>query len=81
MLDTTDDAHGRTVAATGTIDPNGTVGDVGGVAEKAVAVEHAGGRLFFVPADEQNQARRKGLDVRGVTSLDQAVGVLRTSIT
>jgi PDZ domain-containing secreted protein/Zn-dependent protease/CBS domain-containing protein len=80
LLDTSDDAQGRVVAATGTIDPDGTVGDVGGVKEKAVAVQRARARLFFVPVDEQEQARREGLDVRGVTSLDQAVGVLRTGM-
>ena len=33
---------GHTVAATGTIDSQGNVGDVGGVAQKTVAVENAG---------------------------------------
>ena len=32
----------RIIAATGTIDQNGNVGDVGGVAEKTIAVERAG---------------------------------------
>ena len=41
---------GRTVAATGTIHPDGTVGDVGGVAQKTVAVERAGATLFLVAA-------------------------------
>ena len=39
----------RIVAATGTIDPNGNVGDVGGVAQKTIAVEQAGATVFFVP--------------------------------
>ena len=40
---------GRTVAATGTIDSQGNVGDVGGVPQKTVAVENAGASIFFVP--------------------------------
>ncbi len=40
---------GRIVAATGTIRPDGTVGDVGGVQQKTVAVERAGASLFLVP--------------------------------
>ena len=42
----------RIVAATGTIDQNGNVGDVGGVAEKTIAVERAGATVFFVPSVE-----------------------------
>ena len=41
---------GRTVAATGTIDGQGNVGAVGGVAQKTVAVENAGASIFFVPS-------------------------------
>ena len=40
---------GRVVAATGTIRPDGTVGDVGGVKQKTIAVEQAGATVFFVP--------------------------------
>ena len=50
----------RIVAATGTIDQNGNVGDVGGVAEKTIAVERAGATVFFVPAVEGTTARGQG---------------------
>ena len=43
---------GHVVAATGTIDADGDVGDVGGVAEKTIAVERAGATVFFVPTVE-----------------------------
>ena len=36
------------VAATGTMDVYGNVGDVGGVAEKTVAVQRAGAKYFFL---------------------------------
>ena len=50
----------RIVAATGTIDQNGNVGDVGGVAEKTIAVERAGATVFFVPSVELQAARVQG---------------------
>ena len=47
---------GRIVAATGTIRPDGTVGDVGGVPQKTVAVERAGATA--VPRAPDPQSRR-----------------------
>jgi PDZ domain-containing protein len=67
---------GHIVAATGTIHPDGTVGDVGGVAQKTVAVERAGATLFLVPPQEVAVARSKAtgkLKVMGVSSLSQAL--------
>ncbi len=80
MIDRSDDAQGRAVAATGTIDADGKVGEVGGVAEKAVAAEHAGADLFVVPVDEMTQAEdTSSLPIRGVNTLDQALQVLRAA--
>jgi PDZ domain-containing secreted protein len=70
---------GHIVAATGTIHPDGTVGDVGGVKEKTVAVKRAGATLFLVPPQEYAVARAKagaGLKVVAVSSLSQAISVL-----
>jgi PDZ domain-containing protein len=70
---------GHTVAATGTIDPQGNVGDVGGVAQKTVAVEKAGATIFLVPPQEYGVAMsedRPGLKVYEVSTLDQALAVL-----
>ncbi len=67
---------GRIVAATGTIDPDGSVGQVGGVAQKTIAVERAGATLFLVPEAQLPVARSKAnasLTVLGVTSLHQAL--------
>jgi PDZ domain-containing protein len=77
---------GRIVAATGTIRPDGTVGDVGGVKQKTIAVERAGATVFFVPPShdgshaELNLARSEatgGLKVFEVGSLSQALADLR----
>jgi Lon-like protease len=70
----------RIVAATGTIDQHGNVGDVGGVAEKTIAVEQAGATVFFVPSVELKTAKSKAtpqLHVYAVKNLDQALGILK----
>ncbi len=70
---------GHTVAATGTIDAQGDVGDVGGVAQKTVAVENAGATIFLVPPQEYKAALSKvkpGLQVYAVATLNQALQVL-----
>lgn len=77
LLDPGDFARGRDVAATGTIDVDGSVGAVGGVEQKAVAVETGRADLFLVPADETGQARRRGLRVLGVAGLAEALAELR----
>jgi PDZ domain-containing protein len=70
---------GKVVAATGTIRPDGSVGDVGGVAQKTVAVERAGAKLFLVPPQELSEALSKatgGLQVKAVSTLAQALADL-----
>ncbi len=67
------------VAATGTIDSGGRVGDVGGVPQKTVAVENAGASIFLVPPPEYKAALSKdrpGLKIYAVSTLDQALSVL-----
>jgi len=68
------------IAATGTMDPSGDVGDVGGVAQKTVAVANSGAKYFFVPEVEVPAARsahEPGLTIIGVTSLHQVLKDLR----
>jgi len=71
---------GRTISATGTICANGTVGQVGGVPQKTVAVENAHASVFLVPNAEESQAQGKAtssLHVFGVTTLEQALQDLK----
>jgi Lon-like protease len=81
MIDTPDDARGRAVAATGTIDAEGRVGEVGGVPEKAVAAARAGADVFIVPTDELDEAddTEDDLTVFGADDLPQALSVLRST--
>ena len=70
---------GKVVAATGTIRPDGSVGDVGGVSQKTVAVARAGATLFLVPPQEFAVARAKApssLTVKAVSTLSQAMADL-----
>ncbi|WP_055524479.1 S16 family serine protease [Streptomyces graminilatus] len=70
---------GRTVAGTGTIDPDGTVGAVGGVALKTQAARRDGASVFLVPRAECSDAKSelpKGLRLIPVTSLKGAIGAL-----
>jgi PDZ domain-containing protein len=49
---------GNYVAGTGTIGADGTVGPVGGTAEKALAAEQDGADVFLVPQADFDEARR-----------------------
>ena len=69
---------GHSIAATGTIDAAGNVGDVGDVDLKALGAAAQGARLFIVPADEVGQARGLIHSVRAVTSLSDALQIVRT---
>lgn len=69
---------GKLVATTGTINLDGSVGPVGGVAQKAVAARNAGVDLFIVPASEYDQALEQSGDMQVATAdtIEEAVAVL-----
>jgi Lon-like protease len=70
---------GVRVAATGTIEADGTVGVVGGVKQKTASVRAAGAKLFLVPIEEVAEATRYAgpMQVVGVRTLDDALAALR----
>jgi Lon-like protease len=71
---------GRLVAGTGTLDVDGRVGDVGGVAEKTVAAIEAGYDVLLVPSSSLEVAERAAagrLRVVGVATLEEALSALR----
>lgn len=51
QLENRDLTHGYLVAGTGTISPEGDVGQIGGIQHKIIAAEEEGADIFFVPAD------------------------------
>ena len=70
---------GRTIAGTGTIDPAGKVGAVGGVSLKTQAASRDGATVFLVPKAECGDAKAelpKGLRLVPVTTLKGAVNAL-----
>jgi Lon-like protease len=70
---------GQRVAVTGTIEFDGRVGAVGGVAQKTVAVRRAGIDVFLVPSREYEDAMRfagPDLRVEAIDTIDDALRVL-----
>lgn len=71
---------GKFIAGTGTIDTEGKVGPIGGIALKMIAARRAGATVFLAP--DQNCADVRGnipsgLTVAKVSTLDQAVKALQ----
>lgn len=67
---------GKHVAGTGTIDPDGVVGPIGGIQQKMIAARNAGATLFLAPidnCDEVNGHVPTGLTVTPMTTLSDAV--------
>ncbi|MEU8297716.1 PDZ domain-containing protein [Micromonospora sp. NPDC048909] len=72
---------GAVIAGTGTIDDEGKVGPIGGIAQKLVGAKHAGAKVFLVPADNCAEAVRNpqpDLPLLKVGSLDEALTALET---
>ncbi len=69
---------GKRVAVTGSIRLDGSVGDVGGVAQKSVAARQAGAEIIMVPAALVDEARSGAGDVPvvGVEDLEDALEAL-----
>ncbi|MFH8790852.1 hypothetical protein [Streptomyces roseoverticillatus] len=71
---------GRIISGTGTIDADGTVGEVGGVPLKTQAARRDGATVFLVPKAECSAAKAnlpKGLQLVPVEKLQDAVKSLR----
>jgi PDZ domain-containing protein len=80
-LDPANLTGGRKIAATGTMSIDGTVGDVGGVAQKTIAVRGAGASVFLVPPQEYAVAKAHAgghLKVYAVSTIGQAVHILES---
>lgn len=83
LLTPEDLTDGRVVAVTGTIEPDGSIGPVGGVPQKVSAVSRAGIDLFIVPdslTEEEferiDEIAGEDVEVVRVGTLDEALEVL-----
>jgi len=72
----------RTVAATGTITPDGAVGAIGGIDQKLSGAARSGATLFLLPRENCVDISRvpHGLQLAPVSSLSEAVHVLSGAI-
>ncbi|NQX67718.1 PDZ domain-containing protein [Paenibacillus alba] len=72
--------YGHHVAGTGTIEPDGSIGPVGGLEQKAYTVSRTDADVFFVPASNESEAR-KGADnllIVPVQTLDDVLNWLKS---
>lgn len=70
---------GKIIAGTGTIDPSGKVGPIGGLPQKLVTAKSAGATWFLTPKDNcaEGVANQKpGLPLVQVSTLDEALTAL-----
>jgi Lon-like protease len=69
---------GHRVAVTGTIEPDGSIGPVGGVAQKAITAERNGATALIVPIDEAQDARSHAghLRIFTVRTINDALSAL-----
>ena len=72
--------HGHSIAATGELGLDGSVGPIGGIKQKTIGAREAGVDVFLVPVDNFAEAKKNadGLRVVAVSSLDEALHVLAT---
>lgn len=70
---------GRVVAGTGTVDRDGTVGAIGGIAAKVVGAQASGATVFLADEADAAAARaaaKPGMDVITVSTVGEAVAAL-----
>lgn len=51
--------HGQKIAGTGTINPDGSVGEIGGIDKKVIAAKKSGAKIFFAPYVKPTKALLK----------------------
>ena len=69
---------GRRIAGTGTIEPDGTVGPIGGIGQKVVAADRAGADAFLVPRADLERAHEVETDLElvAIDDLEDALAYL-----
>ena len=78
-ISTHDLTHGRFIAGTGSIDPSGAVGQIGGISLKMIAARRAGATVFLAPTSNCADVRGNipsGLEVIKVSTLHDAISSL-----
>jgi PDZ domain-containing protein len=80
LLSSDDLTGDEAIAGTGTVDLDGEVGPIGGVALKVKAAERADAETFLVPQDNLAEAREAGADIHlvPVNTVEQAISYLES---
>jgi len=71
---------GQNIAGTGTVDPDGNIGPIGGIVQKMYAVSKAGIKWFFAPSsncDEVVGHIPEGISVIKVLTLQDSLAALK----
>lgn len=71
--------QGRKIAGSGTIAADGSVGAIGGIAEKVIAAKKAGATLLFASRSNCNEIPKgvEGITIIAISNLSQAVDYLK----
>ncbi len=80
LLTPQDLTRGWRIAGTGTINPDGSVGPIGGVQQKVAAAEEAGAVYFLSPAENYADAASVATRIKvvKVTTVEEAIAFLRS---
>jgi PDZ domain-containing protein len=80
MLTPDDLTGGRRIAGTGTINPDGSVGPIGGVQQKVAAAEAAGAEYFLSPMDNYADAASVATKIKviKVATVEDAIAFLQS---
>ncbi len=69
---------GRFVAGSGTIDPDGTVGPIGGIQYKMITAREDGAQTFLVPAANCAEARQRTPEGLRLVKVDDLAGAVQS---
>ena len=74
--------HGLKIAGTGTIEADGSIGEIGGVKYKVMGADAGGADVFLVPKNNLDEAikvkkdKKLKIKVYGVATFEEAIEVL-----
>jgi PDZ domain-containing protein len=82
LLTPEDLLQGRKIAGSGTIAADGSVGAIGGIAEKVIAAKKAGATLLFASQSNCDEIPKKvqGITIVAISNLSEAVDYLKQPI-
>jgi PDZ domain-containing protein len=79
LLTPDDLLHGRKIAGSGTIAADGSVGAIGGIAEKVIAAKKSGATLLFASRSNCDEIPKnaQGITIVAISNLSEAIDYLK----